>query len=333
MRATWSRFRLSGCMSGETINKAIQRLLVAPLLILRIPNLLIIVLTVWVFASRLIYPELVAHRITPVMSSKDLYLLLLILGLIAAGGYLLNDIIDVRSDQANNKRAFINDGSERRLAWFAYGVITIAPIPFAYSLASEVNHLEYMPLYFIVVGLLALYNLVLKKTPLLGNICVAILCAGVVWIMFLAEQESLQSLRAMDLESYIRICQVALFYYVFAFCSNLAREIIKDIQDMDGDRIVGARTLPLVIGVQRSVYFIHATLLGLEVFIIWWILQLGLSIGLIIACLVLVILPIILITFKLLKVNQESDMAMLSTGFKMWMLLGLIFIYLLTTDL
>ena len=102
---------------------------------------------------------------------------------------------------------------------------------------------------------------------------------------------------------------------------------------MDGDRIVGARTLPLVIGVQRSVYFIHATLLGLEVFIIWWILQLGLSIGLIIACFVLVILPIILITFKLLKVNQESDMAQLSTGFKMWMLLGLIFIYLLTTDL
>ena len=104
-------------MSGETINKWIKRLLVAPLLILRIPNLLIIVLTVWVFASQLVYPELVKHQITPVMSSKDLYLLLLIVGLIAAGGYLLNDIIDIRTDQANNKRAFINDGTERRLAW------------------------------------------------------------------------------------------------------------------------------------------------------------------------------------------------------------------------
>jgi len=320
-------------MSGETINNIIQRLLVAPLLILRIPNLLIIVLTAWVFASRLIYPKLVHHKITPVMSSKDLYLLLLIVGLIAAGGYLLNDIVDIRSDQANNKRAFINDGTERRLAWFAYAVITIAPIPFAYSLASEVNHLEYMPLYFVVVGLLALYNLVLKKTPLLGNICVALLCAGVVWIMFLAERESLQSLRAIDVDTFIHVSQVALFYYVFAFCSNVAREIIKDIQDMDGDKIVGARTLPLVIGVQRSVYLIHATLLGLGVFVVWWLLQMNLSVGLIIACIGLVIFPIVLITIKLSNLNHISDIPVLSAGLKMWMLLGLIFIFLLTTDL
>ncbi len=320
-------------MSGETINKWIKRLLVAPLLILRIPNLLIIVLTVWVFASQLVYPELVKHQITPVMSSKDLYLLLLIVGLIAAGGYLLNDIIDIRTDQANNKRAFINDGTERRLAWWAYGILAIAPIPYAYSLASEINHTEYMPLYFIVVGILIAYNLVLKKTPLLGNICVAILCAGVVWVMFLAERESLLHLKLADISSYTRICQIALFYYVFAFCSNLSREIIKDIQDMDGDRVVGARTLPLMVGVQNSVYVIHSTLIGLLLFIVWWLSDMNPSIGLIAACSLLVVAPIILIIFKLSKKTHHVDMALLSSGFKVWMLLGLLFIYLLTTKL
>lgn len=320
-------------MSGETINKWVKRLLVAPLLILRIPNLLIIVLTVWVFASQLVYPELVLHQITPVMSSKDLYLLLLIVGLIAAGGYLLNDIIDVKTDQANHKRAFINDGTERSLAWLAYGVLVIAPIPYAYSLASEINHPEYMPLYFIVVAMLIVYNLVLKKTPLLGNICVATLCAGVVWVMFLAERESLLHLKVIDISSYTRICQIALFYYVFAFCSNLAREIIKDVQDMDGDRTVGAHTLPIVVGIQNSVYVIHFTLIGLLLFIAWWLSHMNLSINMIATCILLVIAPIILIMLKLPKKNHHGDMALLSSGFKIWMLLGLLFIYIMTTKL
>jgi 4-hydroxybenzoate polyprenyltransferase len=320
-------------MSGGTINKWFQRLLVAPILILRIPNLLIIILTVWVFASQLVYPELVQHQIIPVMSSKDFYLLLLIVGLIAAGGYLLNDIVDIQTDQVNNKRAFINDGTERRLAWIAYAILAVAPIPFAYSLASEINHTEYMPLYFIVVGTLIVYNLLLKKTPLLGNFCVAVLCAGVVWVMFLAERESLLTLKAIDMNAYLRITQIALFYYVFAFCSNLAREIIKDIQDMEGDQAIGARTLPLVAGIQWSINIIHMSLIGLLVFVIWWLNAMNPSISLITSCLFLVIAPILLIIYRLINNKHPMDMALLSNGFKVWMLMGLLFIFLLTTKL
>ncbi len=43
---------------------------------------------------------------------------------------------------------------------------------------------------------------------------------------------------------------------VFAFILNLAREISKDIQDVEGDLLLRAKTIPIVWGVKRSTHFL-----------------------------------------------------------------------------
>ncbi len=315
-------------MSGETTNNYLKRLFLYPLILLRIPNIIIVAITIWVFATAVVYPRLLEADILPVLSMKDLYLLVFIVGCIAAGGYLLNDIIDVDTDRANNKRAYINTGLERILAFITYFIITIAPIPFAYSLASEIDKVQYIPLYFIAVILLAAYNIYLKKLPVVGNVLVALLCVGVIWIFLLAEEQSLQVLQKSDPASYNYIYGISLFYYVFSFCANLGREIIKDIQDINGDKAVDAHTLPIVFGVKGSVTVVIAILLSLILFITWWAyVYIPSAFGILFAVM-LIGLPLVILLYYLIGPKVEENISKLSSGFKIWMLLGLLFIYI-----
>lgn len=52
----------------------------------------------------------------------------------------------------------------------------------------------------------------------------------------------------------------------FAFTLNLSREIIKDIEDMEGDKLIFAKTLPLSIGVRKSSWIASFILLMAPVF-------------------------------------------------------------------
>jgi 4-hydroxybenzoate polyprenyltransferase len=45
---------------------------------------------------------------------------------------------------------------------------------------------------------------------------------------------------------------LVLTYAIFAFFLNLIREIIKDIEDRNGDRKHGCRTLPIVLGFRNT---------------------------------------------------------------------------------
>jgi geranylgeranylglycerol-phosphate geranylgeranyltransferase len=46
--------------------------------------------------------------------------------------------------------------------------------------------------------------------------------------------------------------------FVFAFCFHLVREIIKDVEDIAGDRAAGVRTLPQVIGIGKALVVVLA---------------------------------------------------------------------------
>ena len=314
-------------MNGEIINNLLRRIIYYPLLLFRIPNIIIVALTVWVFSTHIVYPRLLSSDILPILSMKDLYLLVFIIGCIAAGGYLLNDIIDIETDKANQKRAFINTGLERLIGFISYGIITVAPIPFSYSLASEIDKVAYMPLYFIVVITLALYNLYLKNIPLIGNLVVALLCAAVIWVFLLAEQESLIKISELDPEAYQFIISMSIFYYVFAFCTNLSREIIKDIQDLYGDKEVGALTLPIAIGINRSRHIVIFIILILSAFLIWWLSTVTMSTAMILSVMILLIAPMSFLIYSLSKCDEYSNYSSISKAFKVWMVLGLIFLY------
>ena len=161
--------------------------------------------------------------------------------LILAAGNALNDVCDVEIDRVNRPNRPIPSGrvSVRGATRFAFVAITgglvlaflVGPAAFGVALAAAL--------------LLAFYAIALKATPLLGNLVVGLLSAGAYFAGGIA----------------VDAARYALVPLVFIFLFTVVREIIKDIEDLEGDRRAGARTLPVALGERGAL--VVATLFAL----------------------------------------------------------------------
>ncbi len=147
-------------------------------------------------------------------------------------GYVTNDLHDIPVDRVNKPDRPLPAGHVRveaaRLA-------AIALAAGAVVLASRIDALA-VGAAMAVLGALLLYNWTLKGAVLLGNVLIAVLSGLALEVgSYAAGQRSLPWLPAL---------LVCLFI--------LAREILKTIEDVEGDRRAGLRTLATAWGPQRA---------------------------------------------------------------------------------
>ncbi|WP_291785622.1 geranylgeranylglycerol-phosphate geranylgeranyltransferase [Cecembia sp.] len=169
----------------------------------------------------------------------NLYLLMLATSMIAAAGYMINDYYDVKIDYINKPdEVIIGRTMKRRVALFYHSILNFSAIGIGWLLAPRMALAI-----FIAAFLLWLYSNQLKRLPFIGNFTVALLTAASIWLIGFYYQKS-------EL--------LVLTYALFAFFLNLIREIIKDIEDRDGDRKHGCKTLPIILGFRNTKKVIFA---------------------------------------------------------------------------
>ncbi|WP_298519907.1 UbiA family prenyltransferase [uncultured Methanobrevibacter sp.] len=153
-----------------------------------------------------------------------------------AAGNVINDYFDYKIDLINKPERPIpsgrispKNGRNHGYLLFLLGTIcgflisylTNNWIPFAIVLIADI--------------VLYLYAYKLKSTPLIGNLTVGFMTGfGFVFGGF--------TLNNPD------IILTSIYLGFFAFVMTTAREIVKDIEDIEGDKIEGAKTLPILIG-------------------------------------------------------------------------------------
>jgi 4-hydroxybenzoate polyprenyltransferase len=197
--------------------------------LIRYKNILIISITQilsYYFLSPLI-------TIDNILSNRFL-LLISATFLSAAAGYIINDYMDVKLDMVNKPKAVIIGKSiSRRWAIFLHAGFNI----FAIFLAWQISY-RVAALVFTCSLLLWMYSQYFKKSYLLGNLLVALMTASTIFILI-----------PFDENTNIYAC---IAYSLFAFFSNLIREIIKDTEDMRGDSKFNAKTLPIKLGIRKT---------------------------------------------------------------------------------
>ncbi len=178
-------------------------------------------------------------------------LLVLATVLIAAGGYVINDIFDQDTDSENKPSSVIvgNKISEA-LAYNIYVGLTIAGVGIGFYLSNVIMKPGFATLFILIASLLYLYASSLKQMILIGNIIVALLLSFSVIIigiydLYPATYEGNQKDMGV-------LFSILLDYAFFAFILNFIREIVKDLEDINGDYNQGMNTLPIVLGVQRT---------------------------------------------------------------------------------
>ena len=152
--------------------------------------------------------------------------------LIGGAANALNDLFDLAIDRINRPGRPLPSG--RIAPGWAKGVwATGSAVGLGLSLPLSAAHVA-MALF--SVGALYAYNAWLKRLGLVGNGLVA-------FILGLALVYGGWAVGSPE---------PALVGAAFAFLTTLAREIVKDIEDAEGDAQAGARTLPLVYGPQAA---------------------------------------------------------------------------------
>jgi len=229
-----------------------------------------------------VVPLLKTSEFTPSLHTWQFLLIVLSTVLIAAGGYVINDFFDKDIDAANGiGKVHDFSGWTMKTLYFVFSIIGIAiGLYLTYALKLRQFALTYL----LTAALLYFYSASYKRLPLVGNFVVAFLTAVAVFLPAFADYELQYAFRDIKLPvinnkmyNLRLIIAITAAYAFFAFLISLVREIIKDMEDIEGDREFGCNTLPIVAGINNTKLIAIGLLLlivGLILFIqikqAWW---------------------------------------------------------------
>lgn len=197
------------------------------------------------------------------ISSFTFFLLVISTVMIAGAGNIINDYFDVKADRINKPdRLIIGVHVKRRVAIVSHWVINFVAFGIAIYLSYRLQTYWYAFIHLLTINLLWYYSLNLKRQFFIGNFLIAGLTAMVPLLVGYYYYHILELKEGnIDLLSFYPFGEEAIKYFTliltfamsgFAFALNLAREITKDMEDVEGDKKIRAKTLPIVLGYAKT---------------------------------------------------------------------------------
>ena len=179
----------------------------------------------------------------------EFILVVLSTALMSAGGYIVNDIFDAEADTINKpNKLYVGKDISMQNAWTLYWIHTLLGLAIGVFLAYRIELLSLAIVPLLIIGLLWFYTTTYKKMPLIGNVVISGFTAFVPLVVGLFEQIAEQKSYHM---AFIDI-KFVMGFSVFAFLISMVREIVKDLEDMEGDHETDCRTMPIAWGVPIS---------------------------------------------------------------------------------
>ena len=288
--------------------------------LIRYPNLLMVLLTLVLTKYALI------HSFTSPSYFTTFQFTLLVTSIlcITAGGYIVNDIYDVEADKINKpSKVFIGKSISIKNAWIGYGITTVIGLALGVYASFQSGNNNYSFLFIFTSIGLYLYSKYFKRIAFIGNLMISSFIALSIYLISLFEYppESI-----IELIPHIESPRSAILFYVkFSFITTLIREMIKDQEDIVGDYNLKMKTLPILIGRQRTnevIIFFTCILLFFLIREIYTIIFLG-SVALN-NTIIILIFPIGFFIYKLWTAKTKKQYTFLSNLMKMIMLLGIL---------
>jgi 4-hydroxybenzoate polyprenyltransferase len=288
----------------------------------RWPNLLFIAITQILFVYAIVHPAFGRAGLSPNVTNGYFVLLMISSVLLAAGGNIINDYFDLNIDQINKPEKLIVEkviGRRWVIVWHlilsAIGIM----IGFYIDWKTEVRFLGFT--HMIVVLLLFLYSISLKKKLLAGNVLISLLTAWVVLVVYYCEASNLNQPVLIG-----TLTRITFLYVGFAFVISLIREVVKDVEDIEGDQRFGCYTMPIAWGLNATKVFVAVwlvVLIGALVIVQFYVLNHGWYWSAV-YCLLFIVVPLIYILKSLKSANSSKDFHTLSSLIKGAMLTGIL---------
>lgn len=262
------------------------------------------------------------------------YILLVIATVcIAAGGYVINNIMDQDTDEiVKPQNRVVGVSISETVAYNWYIGLTIVGVGIGFYLSNVIYKPTFASIFILVATLLYMYATSFKQIPVLGNVVVALMLSTSIIIIGLFD-----ILPAIDADNRFRMKEafdILMHYAIFAFIINLIREIVKDMEDMDGDYQSGINTLPIAIGVQKTkiivgvltvlsigilAYYVNSNLFELD-YVVYYVM-------------ILIVGPLIYFGVKLLNATTRKEFHHLSLVLKIILFFGILSVAVIVFNL
>ncbi|NOZ36437.1 MAG: UbiA family prenyltransferase [Chlorobi bacterium] len=314
-------------------------MLVHFLKLIRIKNLIIIAATQYLMRYAVIFPILESRGYKSQFSDFNFFLLVLTTILLAAAGYAINDYFDTKTDLINRpKTVVVGKHINRRHVMTLHIIFNTVAIILGFYISYQIHLWKLLYIYIIITGLLWFYSTSYKKQFLIGNIIIAFLTAMVPLMTVLYEIPPLNK-EYFDTLLELKDNFNDLFFWVtgfsaFAFITILNREIIKDVEDFEGDAAYGSRTMPVVAGIKTSkIVTVSLSIITIALLVFIYIKYLMYPCS---ACITIdylsayylsafVALPSLIMIYLIIKAKDKKDWHRASTLSKIIMLLGVLY--------
>jgi 4-hydroxybenzoate polyprenyltransferase len=302
--------------------------------LVRAGNLFIIALGLSLFYYLVVLPvhqNILQTTLVP-FSNKEFVLFVLSVILLAAGGNVINDYFDFELDKEFKPGRPLAQGLiSLDAAMYLHMFFVFGGVGLGFYLGWNNGNLHLGYLYVVTALLLYVYSAFLKKIPLAGNLVVAGLSAFVFVLLLLFEADYLRLIHASHLfestpYAFAVLLEQMKFYAGFAFATSLARELIKDIEDHEGDAAYKIDTFAVQYGdiaaKWLSVIIMAALVSGLGYYMLIFYNSGAIKDMLYLTFAVAV--PVIVTMVMTVIAKQPKDYARISNMLKLIMLLGIL---------
>ncbi len=248
--------------------------------LIRWQELFFVAFTMFSFHYGIVTPMFDYFSLTPAVGKPELILIILSSLFIFAGGNVINDYFDRKTDFINRPESVIVIFKiKRRQAIFYHLVFSILGIILGIIVSFMIRKPILSLFYILTVIYLWIYSVRLKKDLIINNISVAIFISLIAVIIgvneYFAFEKSITEWNEINIRPVKLSVQIIFGYGIFAFIINLIREILKDCRDIKGDSLTGVNTIPVIWGKKKanvvvfilSLLFIGLVTVGWEVYL------------------------------------------------------------------
>lgn len=308
--------------------------------LIRWQNLLIVVLTMLLMRYAIVEPLISRIGVILLKGSgeeipmalqlplTDFLILIFATVCITAGGYVINDYFDIRTDLINRGEVIVGTRIPRRKAMLWHSILNIAGVAAGFYVSARAGSFWFGTIFLLVSGLLYFYSATYKRQFLIGNLLVSVLTALVPVLAIIFEWAALYryySVHAIELPDLKFMFYWAGGFSLFAFLTTLIREIIKDVEDFEGDAAYGRNTVPVMIGIPAAkivaIGLIAVTIASL--YLVWhFFLNDRITLIYISAA---IVIPMLFVIYRLIKSSGKKEVHIASGTMKLIMLAGILY--------
>jgi 4-hydroxybenzoate polyprenyltransferase len=302
--------------------------------LIRLPNLIITALTMILMRYCIIQPIFQMYYIDLELPLLLFSFIVLSVVLIAAAGYMINDYFDVKTDLVNRpNKVVIGTFIKAPTVYKAYFVLNAIAFCLSFYVSYKIGVVSMFVIFPLTMGLLWFYSTTYKRQLLTGNILVSLIVGIVPILVALYEMPLIHTRYLLYPTAYKVLLNIVIgwcgTYAAFAFVITFIRELIKDIEDFEGDMAYGRNTLPIAYGLNITKIVIAVmvliTITGLEIVFLKLLEPEKLDLITFMYFHVLLIIPLIVAVILSFMAKEQKQYTVVSWIIKIVMVLGMLY--------